>query len=84
MLRRAAALFALSAPLLALEAASVVGHDEAHVPLVHLQRQPRKAPVAERGVERVLRHIDKATGVPDWWEPFSETWTFHFPSKPAE
>jgi periplasmic iron binding protein len=31
-----------------------------------------------------LRHVDKATGVPDWWQPFSETWTFHFPSKPAE
>ena len=31
-----------------------------------------------------IRHIDKATGVPDWWQPFSETWTFHFPSKPAE
>ncbi len=28
-----------------------------------------------------LRHVDKATGVPDWWQPFSETWTFHFPSK---
>ena len=31
-----------------------------------------------------LRHVDKATGVPDWWQPFSETWTFHFPSKLAE
>jgi periplasmic iron binding protein len=31
-----------------------------------------------------LRHVDKATGVPDWWQPFSETWTFHFPSKAAE
>ena len=30
-----------------------------------------------------LRHVDKATGVPDWWQPFSETWTFHFPSKEA-
>ncbi len=30
-----------------------------------------------------LRHIDKATGVPDWWKPFSESWTFHFPSKEA-
>jgi uncharacterized protein involved in high-affinity Fe2+ transport len=30
-----------------------------------------------------VRHIDKETGVPDWWQPFSETWTFHFPSKPA-
>jgi uncharacterized protein involved in high-affinity Fe2+ transport len=31
-----------------------------------------------------VHHIDKETGVPDWWQPFSETWTFHFPSKPAE
>ncbi len=31
-----------------------------------------------------LRHIDKATGVPDWWKPFSESWTFHFPSKEAK
>jgi periplasmic iron binding protein len=30
-----------------------------------------------------LRHVDKETGVPDWWEPFAETWTFHFPSKPT-
>jgi periplasmic iron binding protein len=29
------------------------------------------------------RHVDKATGVPDWWQPFSESWTFHFPSKAA-
>lgn len=29
-------------------------------------------------------HTDKATGVPDWWQPFSESWTFHFPSKPAK
>jgi periplasmic iron binding protein len=31
-----------------------------------------------------IRHIDKATGVPDWWQPFSQSWTFHFPSKPAQ
>lgn len=30
-----------------------------------------------------LRHVDKETGVPDWWQPFSESWTFHFPSKEA-
>jgi periplasmic iron binding protein len=30
-----------------------------------------------------VRHVDKATGVPDWWQPFSESWTFHFPSKEA-
>jgi periplasmic iron binding protein len=28
-----------------------------------------------------IRHIDKATGVPDWWKPFSEHWTFTYPSK---
>lgn len=31
-----------------------------------------------------VRHVDKATGVPGWWEPFSESWTFHYPSKAAE
>jgi periplasmic iron binding protein len=31
-----------------------------------------------------LRHVDQATGVPDWWQPFSESWTFHFPSKAAQ
>ena len=31
-----------------------------------------------------LRHVDKETGVPDWWQPFSESWTFHFPSKKSE
>lgn len=31
-----------------------------------------------------LRHVDKATGVPDWWRPFSASWTFHFPSKEAK
>jgi periplasmic iron binding protein len=30
-----------------------------------------------------IRHVDKETGVPDWWQPFSQSWTFHFPSKPA-
>jgi len=28
-----------------------------------------------------VRHVDKATGVPDWWQPFSQTWTFHIPGK---
>ncbi|HLZ66267.1 MAG TPA: iron transporter [Aliidongia sp.] len=27
------------------------------------------------------RHIDKATGVPGWWRPFSVDWTFDYPSK---
>jgi periplasmic iron binding protein len=31
-----------------------------------------------------IRHVDKATGVPDWWKPFSASWNFHFPSKPAQ
>jgi periplasmic iron binding protein len=31
-----------------------------------------------------VRHVDKATGVPDWWQPFSQTWTFHYPSKPVQ
>jgi uncharacterized protein involved in high-affinity Fe2+ transport len=28
-----------------------------------------------------VRHVDKETGVPDWWQPFSQRWMFHFPSK---
>lgn len=28
-----------------------------------------------------LRHIDKASGVPDWWKPFAVDWTFAYPSK---
>jgi hypothetical protein len=28
-----------------------------------------------------LRHVDKASGVPAWWQPFSESWTFAYPSK---
>jgi hypothetical protein len=27
------------------------------------------------------RHTDKETGVPAWWEPFSETFTFSYPQK---
>jgi uncharacterized protein involved in high-affinity Fe2+ transport len=26
-----------------------------------------------------LRHTDKETGVPGWWAPFSETFTFAYP-----
>jgi uncharacterized protein involved in high-affinity Fe2+ transport len=29
-----------------------------------------------------IRHIDKATGVPDWWKPITLHWTFTYPSKP--
>lgn len=28
-----------------------------------------------------FRHIDKATGVPAWWPPFSESFTFAYPQK---
>ena len=28
-----------------------------------------------------IRHIDKATGVPDWWRPITLHWTFTYPSK---
>ena len=28
-----------------------------------------------------LRHVDKETGVPPWWTPFSQTFTFDYPQK---
>lgn len=28
-----------------------------------------------------LRHVDKESGVPAWWKPFSVDWTFTYPSK---
>ena len=28
-----------------------------------------------------FRHTDKETGVPPWWQPFSETFTFEYPQK---
>ncbi|WP_158928778.1 iron transporter [Acidisphaera sp. S103] len=28
-----------------------------------------------------FRHVDKETGVPAWWSPFSETFTFQYPQK---
>ena len=28
-----------------------------------------------------IRHIDKATGVPEWWKPITLHWTFTYPSK---
>lgn len=31
-----------------------------------------------------IRHTDKATGVPAWWEPIKADWTFHYPSKPSQ
>jgi periplasmic iron binding protein len=27
------------------------------------------------------RHVDKETGVPDWWQPFSTSFTFSYPQK---
>ena len=32
-------------------------------------------------VNGFLRHVDKETGVPAWWQPFSETFTFSYPQK---
>ena len=28
-----------------------------------------------------LRHVDKETGVPAWWGPFSESFAFSYPQK---
>jgi uncharacterized protein involved in high-affinity Fe2+ transport len=28
-----------------------------------------------------LRHVDHETGVPPWWSPFDETFTFQYPQK---
>jgi len=28
-----------------------------------------------------IRHIDKETGVPEWWKPITAHWTFTYPSK---
>ncbi len=28
-----------------------------------------------------LRHVDKETGIPAWWSPFSETFSFSYPQK---
>ncbi|GGC64633.1 iron transporter [Chelatococcus reniformis] len=27
-----------------------------------------------------IRHVDKATGVPAWWQPITLSWTFQYPS----
>jgi periplasmic iron binding protein len=27
-----------------------------------------------------IRHVDKATGVPEWWKPITAHWTFTYPS----
>jgi periplasmic iron binding protein len=39
------------------------------------------APPVKAGL---IRHVDKATGVADWWQPFDAEWTFHYPSKPSQ
>ena len=31
-----------------------------------------------------IRHVDKESGIPDWWRPFSESWTFHYRSKEVD
>jgi periplasmic iron binding protein len=31
-----------------------------------------------------LRHVDKETGVPGWWEPVTVSWTFDYPSTPKK
>jgi periplasmic iron binding protein len=29
-----------------------------------------------------IRHVDKESGVPEWWKPVTVAWTFQYPSKP--
>ncbi len=29
----------------------------------------------------LLRHVDKSSGVPDWWKPITASWTFTYPDK---
>lgn len=29
----------------------------------------------------LIRHVDKETGVPEWWKPITVSWTFQYPSK---
>ena len=28
-----------------------------------------------------IRHVDTASGVPDWWKPITANWTFTYPSR---
>jgi periplasmic iron binding protein len=32
-------------------------------------------------VNAFFRHTDKETGVPEWWQPFTETFTFMYPQQ---
>ena len=36
--------------------------------------------VGPPSAEGFIRHVDKASGVPDWWNPITVSWTFRFPS----
>src|ERR1700760_1793143 len=36
------------------------------------------APPSQNGF---IRHVDKASGVPDWWKPITASWAFTYPSK---
>jgi periplasmic iron binding protein len=38
--------------------------------------------IAPPSANGFVRHVDKATGVPDWWKPMTLHWTFPYPSKP--
>jgi uncharacterized protein involved in high-affinity Fe2+ transport len=29
----------------------------------------------------LIRHVDKESGVPAWWKPITQSWTFQYPSK---
>lgn len=40
----------------------------------------RLTPPSDNGL---YRHVDKETGVPAWWEPFSVDWTFSYPARTA-
>lgn len=40
----------------------------------------RLTPPSDNGL---YRHVDKETGIPAWWEPFSVDWTFSYPAKTA-
>lgn len=33
------------------------------------------------GTPDMLRHVDKETGIPEWWAPFSEEFTFKYPQQ---
>jgi hypothetical protein len=55
---------------------AVVAHSAALPPRHYHFKSPSEA--------GFIRHVDKESGVPGWWQPFSESWTFHYPSKEAD